>query len=118
MPLDLRHKTSANFFGKNDFWSWAGEVGLVQRLRASLLRADTVRRRMSASISLAHGEMAGPFLEWCGYFVERVSMDLMQRLDKSALDARRAELRAADIENIYRNACFQLENAGRIAPLA
>jgi len=101
-----------DYFDKRDLTS----AKLARGIRDSLRRADTVRRLLPGPNSGVRGQMVESLLGVCEYFADRVGTELAQKLDTFATEARRAELGAADLEEIYGSVCGRLETSGRLAP--
>jgi DNA-binding response OmpR family regulator len=113
VAAELVHAGADDYFDKRDLTS----AKLARSIRNSLRRTDTVRRHNAEWSDASRGTLVEHLLEVCEYFAAHIGSELVQKLESFAMEARRRDLRAGDIEQLYRSACLRLESAGCLSPV-
>jgi DNA-binding response OmpR family regulator len=94
-----------DYFDKHELTS----ANLAKSVRASLLRADTVRNKIASRVPDEWMRVTQMLTELCAEYVRRMGPEFIERLDVIALDLQRAQISEHELKRIYEDATKQLE---------
>jgi DNA-binding response OmpR family regulator len=96
-----------DYFNKRDLNS----ADLGKSIRASLRRADAVRKKIGSRMTDELSRFTHQLRELCAEYVRRLGPDFLKQLDVIAQELKRARISAPELQRMHENATSQTELA-------